>query len=476
MATSIRPTAVKQRRPARVRSSSDPGPLESREEEEENGSVAAVYNSSKTWSSSGVVYVSLPVKLSSLLGAACFVWLCLDPVVLHGADRGSPSLLVPSFLQKDKQEDHLVPRPAVLVAQPEAIYLRHVVYNHDKALGETGFGMAPPGERNNSTSTTIVTKAEGRRNNKRVSVVVPPLSSKLRQSNIRDSEEYRGLDILVEKRDDDCQVKYAWQRNNRQNCNSMHEATDLTTRPTAVVPVLVASTTEKEQSTTTTTRAAAAAATTTMVVNRYQFLTHGYFRDVFMLLLDEQHFLQHHHNNKQQQPPPQNKIVFKPMRYEHDFEYRNFDRMRRDALTMDQLTGARHILNIYGNCGTSGLFEYADGGDIETAIWPNKVVVDNNSTAEEEYHREPSKVLTQMEKLHIGTCCVVYVHLYFQLSVHVNLCVYENKRRFFLLHCFYVGVYCRCDANGFIHSYTSCHGLGKSPQYGRGRKSVSRAH
>ena len=68
--------------------------------------------------------------------------------------------------------------------------------------------------------------------------------------------------------------------------------------------------------------------------------------------------------------------------------YRNFDRMRRDGLVMGELTKSKYVLDIYAFCGTSGLFEYADGGDIEETIWPSDGT---------ESH------LSQLDKLHMGT-------------------------------------------------------------------------
>jgi hypothetical protein len=54
---------------------------------------------------------------------------------------------------------------------------------------------------------------------------------------------------------------------------------------------------------------------------------------------------------------------------------------------MERLTKSPHILNIYGYCGNSGLFEYAGGGDISRVIWPSK--------------KKPQNI-TQIQKLHIG--------------------------------------------------------------------------
>ena len=64
-------------------------------------------------------------------------------------------------------------------------------------------------------------------------------------------------------------------------------------------------------------------------------------------------------------------VVFKTQLYEHDIEERNFDRHRRDGVAMERLTASKFIMDIYAFCGNSGLFEYADGGDLETSIYSN---------------------------------------------------------------------------------------------------------
>ena len=75
--------------------------------------------------------------------------------------------------------------------------------------------------------------------------------------------------------------------------------------------------------------------------------------------------------------------------------FRNFERMRRDSLVMDELTGEKYILNIYSFCGADGIFEYADGGDIEQAIF-------RGNRLRARRRRRPDH-LSQLDKLHMGT-------------------------------------------------------------------------
>ena len=73
--------------------------------------------------------------------------------------------------------------------------------------------------------------------------------------------------------------------------------------------------------------------------------------------------------------------------YMHNFTHRNYDRHRRDAVAMDRLTKSPFVLDIYGFCGNSGLFEFGSGGDIAGTIWP-----DDNQPAN----------LTKLQKLSMG--------------------------------------------------------------------------
>jgi hypothetical protein len=61
---------------------------------------------------------------------------------------------------------------------------------------------------------------------------------------------------------------------------------------------------------------------------------------------------------------------------------------------MERLTKSNFVVDIYGFCGNSGLFEYAGGGDIKDALFPQG-------------HKN-SKI-TQLDKLRIGKllldCC-----------------------------------------------------------------------
>ena len=72
-------------------------------------------------------------------------------------------------------------------------------------------------------------------------------------------------------------------------------------------------------------------------------------------------------------------IVLKAMKGEHDFDNRNYDRHRRDALAMERLTGSPNVVSIYGYCSHSVLTEYL-GKDMENVMFHS-----NDDIGSEEY-------------------------------------------------------------------------------------------
>ena len=144
-----------------------------------------------------------------------------------------------------------------------------------------------------------------------------------------------------------CKAQYDWQLHSFPTCNHLHEREmeSLIVRPENKGEPL-------------------------------ELVANGYWRDVWIL-------------------PSSNfdgKHILKTIRYEHDWEERNYDRHRRDALAMERLSSNTYVLNLYAFCGNSGVSEYADGGDISDAIWPH-----NPKTG-----RREISTITKLERLHIG--------------------------------------------------------------------------
>jgi len=49
---------------------------------------------------------------------------------------------------------------------------------------------------------------------------------------------------------------------------------------------------------------------------------------------------------------------------EKKFDLRNFDRHRRDAIAFEQLQKSKLVVDIYGYCSNTAIFDFADGGDL----------------------------------------------------------------------------------------------------------------
>lgn len=144
------------------------------------------------------------------------------------------------------------------------------------------------------------------------------VSERARRAQMRllDSNEYEHR-MRDEFEDGDCKAQYQWQLESYPTCNLLHE---------------------QELG--------------LLVKDEVQLLGHGYWRDVWKVIDGDQEV-----------------YVLKTLRYEHDFEDRNYDRHRRDALAMLRMTASPNVINIYSYCGNSGMFEYAPGGDMEEMIW-----------------------------------------------------------------------------------------------------------
>lgn len=119
------------------------------------------------------------------------------------------------------------------------------------------------------------------------------------------SRDYRHLGEPLETQD--CEEQLPWQSQVRPTCNTLHEFADLT--------ALEGGDDSDEVS-----AAAGAASTirTTLVAN-------GYWRDVWVVTDD--------HGVR----------VVKTLRYEHRLTLRNYDRNRRDAMSLEHLTSSRYV-------------------------------------------------------------------------------------------------------------------------------------
>lgn len=228
-------------------------------------------------------------------------------------------------------------------------------------------------------------------------VVPVPIEEIRAQNHLTDSEDYDdGRTDPFERKN--CIAQYDWMKQSFPTCNTLHEA-DLTNTPRE----------DKKYD------------------EQVRLLGSGYWRDVWRVKADRQ---------------SETNIV-KTLRYKHAWEERNYDRHRRDALAMERLTWSPNIVDIYGFCGNSGVFEYAPGGDIDQSLWygdgdPAKAVNWNaterlvvayqvaNSLADA--HNSERNGIPSLAHTDITTAQFVYANGVFKLN-DFNRCRFITKDR-----------------------------------------------
>jgi len=135
----------------------------------------------------------------------------------------------------------------------------------------------------------------------------------------------------VPEPEQDCQLPHPeWQKYSYPTCNSLHEMDSI------------------------------AQLTDTHRVAPTFLLGSGSMRDVW--LLETSPTLDNRNN------PHVESTVLKTLRINHDFDDDDLDRHRRDALISERLKFSQHILDIYGYCGASAIYEWAQGGSLYDAI------------------------------------------------------------------------------------------------------------
>jgi hypothetical protein len=206
---------------------------------------------------------------------------------------------------------------------------------------------------NDETSSNNATRRHAAR-------LVQPMIAKEQVEALQDSSAYYDAqpDNWETKR---CRAQFEWQKATYMTCNVHHEL-DMT--------VFISSSIQNSNNNN----------------NQHQqqdeslrLVANGYYRDVWVVANDQYdddgavtNVIRGRRNttNYNTSSSGNNKIVLKTLRYEHEFDLRNWDRHRRDAIAMERLTSSRFVLDIYASCGNSGLTEYAPGGSIKNALFP----------------------------------------------------------------------------------------------------------
>ena len=58
------------------------------------------------------------------------------------------------------------------------------------------------------------------------------------------------------------------------------------------------------------------------------------------------------------------RVAMKTMRFMHEYTDRNFDRHRKDALVMERLSSSPNVVDLFSNCGSTTLTEFANQGSV----------------------------------------------------------------------------------------------------------------
>ena len=176
----------------------------------------------------------------------------------------------------------------------------------------------------------------------------------------RNSKKYR-VHEAEKFESEECKAKYDWQNKAFPNCNNLHEfelgqLTGMHGR--AMREALNVREGDGDE--------------------QVRYWAHGYWRDVWLVSKAI--------NNEEEIG------VLKTLRKMHDFTDRNYDRHRKDALASERLSKSPYVVDIYAYCSNSAVFEYGDGGDIDSRIWPYDKKEKKHYVAE----------LSSLEKIDIG--------------------------------------------------------------------------
>ena len=134
-----------------------------------------------------------------------------------------------------------------------------------------------------------------------------------------------------------------------------------------------------------------------------KYLAHGYWRDVWLVSKASGSFETEYDKESEFD---EEITVLKTLRYRHDFTDRNYDRHRKDALATERLSKSQNVLNIFGYCSNSAIYEYGKGGDIDNKLWPY-------DEKEDKYYVSD---IPSSEKIDIGTCLYIPFLLLFSFG------------------------------------------------------------
>jgi len=160
----------------------------------------------------------------------------------------------------------------------------------------------------------------------------------------KNSKKYRQLEREPSETDE-CTARHDWQDGSYPNCNTMHEY-ELASRAAMYGRMLREGLNPQEGD----------------GDEQVRYWAHGYWRDVWLIAKTLEATTDREDGEEI--------AVLKTLRYKHDFTDRNYDRHRKDSLASMRLSNSPNIVDIYGYCSNSAIFEYGNGGDIDEKLFP----------------------------------------------------------------------------------------------------------
>ena len=133
-----------------------------------------------------------------------------------------------------------------------------------------------------------------------------------------------------------------------------------------------------------------------------KFVANGFFRDVWAINGTSAPFVDTAENENQESSNNlAEQLAVKTLRLldssKHDFDARNYHRHRVDAIAYERLTSSPYVMNIYGYCGQSAIFEYAPDGDLSDALANDK---GKSNFSKEERFKAALEVARSVSDLH----------------------------------------------------------------------------
>jgi len=123
-----------------------------------------------------------------------------------------------------------------------------------------------------------------------------------------------------------------------------------------------------------------------MELDGADFVANGFFRDVWVI------------NTTYSTDAGPEQVAVKTLRLRDssklDYDARNFHRHNVDAIAYERLTASPYVMNIFGYCGMSGIFEFAPDGDLSDAL------SDGNTFTKKERFKTALEVTRAVSDLH----------------------------------------------------------------------------